>query len=108
MKKKVAVFGNGWSEEYLRRISIAIDNVKRMIEQFGDEYSVIIMADHGGHDRSHGTEMPEDMTIPLFFYGEEFTVGEIKEELSLLNIAPTIAAVMGISPDPDWDGKSII
>ena len=35
---------NGWmSEEYLRRISIAIDNVKRMIEAFGEEYSVIIM-----------------------------------------------------------------
>lgn len=100
---------NGWmSEEYLRRISIAIDNTKRMIEQFGDEYSVIIMADHGGHDRSHGSEMPEDMTIPLFFYGEEFTAGEIKEQLSLLNVAPTIAALLGINPDPDWEGKSII
>ena len=41
---------NGWmSEEYLRRISIAISNVKRVIEAWGEEYDVIIMADHGGH-----------------------------------------------------------
>ena len=101
---------NGWmSDEYLRRISIAIDNVKRMIELFGDEYNIIIMADHGGHDRTHGTDMPEDMTVPLFFYGKEFTPGEIKEKkLSLLNIAPTIAKLLGIEPDREWEGKSVI
>ncbi len=65
---------NGWmSEEYLRRISIAIDNVNRVVEGYGDEYSIIIMADHGGHGRTHGTTMPEDMTIPLFFGGPAFT-----------------------------------
>lgn len=98
----------GWmSEEYLRRISIAIDNVKRLVETFGQEYSVIIMADHGGHDRTHGTELPEDMTIPLFFYGPDFIPGEISKEISLLEIAPTIASIMGISPDRDWDGSSL-
>ena len=66
------------------------------------------MADHGGHDRTHGTEMPEDMTIPLFFYGEDFTPGEIKDDVSLLEIAPTIAAIMGVEPDRDWEGRSII
>ena len=101
---------NGWmSGEYLRRISIAIDNVKRVIEKYGDEYSVIIMADHGGHDRSHGSLMPEDMTIPLFFYGRDFEAGrEITDQLSLLDIAPTIAALMGISPDREWEGKSLV
>lgn len=101
---------NGWmSEEYLRRISIAIDNVKRIIEKFGEEYSVIIMADHGGHDRTHGTIMPEDMTVPLFFYGKPFPKGEvINENISLLEITPTIAKILGLSQDPDWEGKPII
>lgn len=100
---------NGWmSTEYLRRISIAIDNVKRVIEKFGDRYSVILMADHGGHDRSHGSEMAEDMTIPLFFYGKDFVPGEIKQPLSLLNVAPTIAHLMGIEPEKDWEGASVI
>lgn len=99
---------NGWmSEEYLRRIAIAIDNVKRMIELFGEEYSVILMADHGGHDRSHGSLMPEDMTVPLFFYGKDFKPGEIQKQLSLLDIAPTIAKLMGIAPERDWEGAPV-
>ena len=96
---------SGWmTEEYLRRISIAIDNVKRIIEKFGDKYSIIIMADHGGHERSHGTMAPEDMTIPFFFYGKDFQPGKISKLISLLEIAPAIAKVMGIEPDSDWDG----
>ena len=100
---------NGWmTEAYLARISTAIDNVKRMFDKYGDEYRIIIMADHGGHERSHGTDLPEDMTIPLFFIGERFENGATKDGLSLLDIAPTVAAVMGIPADPDWEGKSIV
>ena len=100
---------NGWmSEEYLRRISIAIDNVKRVFDKFGEEYSIIIMADHGGHDRSHGSELPEDMIIPLFFYGKDFAAGEITRELSLLDIAPTIADIMGVEPEREWEGSSVV
>ena len=99
---------NGWmSEEYLRRISIAIDNVKRMIEKFGEEYSVIIMTDHGGHGRSHGTDLLEDMTIPLFLCGPDFIPGENIKNASLLDIAPTIATIMGIKSDSDWEGRSL-
>lgn len=100
---------SGWmTEEYLRRIYIAIDNVKRVIEAFGDEYSVIIMADHGGHERSHGSDRPEDMTIPFFFYGEDFEGGKTVEGISLLDIAPTIAALVGVEPEPEWEGHSLV
>ena len=42
---------------------------KRIIEKFGETHSVIVMADHGGHDRTHGSEMPEDMLIPVIISG---------------------------------------
>ena len=100
---------NGWmSDAYKGYISIAIDNVKRMVEKFGSEYRIIIMADHGGHDRCHGTDAPEDMTVPLFFIGDEFKKGEIKAPVSLIDIAPTIVDLLGISPDEDWEGRSVI
>ena len=100
---------NGWmSNEYLRRVSIAVDNVKRMIERYGDEYSVVIMADHGGHDRSHGTTMPEDMTVPLMIYGKGVKSGENLENVSLLDIAPTICDILGIGSDPEWEGRSLV
>ena len=100
---------SGWmTEEYLKRICIAIDNTKRMIDTFGDEYTVIIMADHGGHDRTHGTTMPEDMTVPFFFIGDMFEKNKETDGISLLDIAPTIAKIMGVIRDEAWEGRSII
>ncbi len=100
---------NGWmSEEYLRRISIAIDNVKRVYESCKDEYTIIVTADHGGHDRSHGTDMKEDMTIPQFYIGKSFEKGRVLENVSILDTAPTIAAVMGLEAPREWEGKSLV
>ena len=100
---------NGWmSDVYLEYIRRAIDNVKRVIEETNGEYTVIVTADHGGHDRSHGTEMPEDMTIPMIFYGDAFTPGKELSGVSILDIAPTIAKIMGIDPSEEWEGKCLI
>ena len=99
---------NGWmTDAYLNRISIAIDNARRVIEKFGDEYTVIITADHGGHDRMHGTQMPEDMTIPMFFRGKSFEKGKELSGVTLLDIAPTVAKVMDFPCEKEWDGKAI-
>lgn len=99
---------HGWmSPEYLECIRKAVDNVKRVYEAFGREYTIIITADHGGHDRRHGTDLPEDMIIPLFFIGERFTPGQVLENVSILDIAPTIADVMGIPAAREWEGKSL-
>lgn len=98
---------HGWmTEPYLNRISGAIANVERVLSEFGDEYTVIVTSDHGGHDRSHGTDMPEDMTIPAFFFGPAFTPGQRLENVSILDIAPTVAAVMGIPAAPEWEGRA--
>ena len=99
----------GWmSETYLDYISKAIDNVKKVIEEVKDEYCVIVTADHGGHDRCHGTDLPEDMTIPMFFYGEPFIQGKELENVSILDITPTVADIMGINPVREWEGKSLV
>ena len=100
---------NGWmSEPYLKCLHDAIDNVKRVIEEVGDEYTVIITADHGGHDRSHGTQLPEDMTIPMFFIGPDFEPGKQLDGVSLLELAPTVAALMGVPAAREWEGNSIV
>ena len=100
---------NGWmSDAYLECISRAIDNVKRVIEEAGDEYTIIVTADHGGHDRSHGTDADEDMTIPMFFVGKSFKENNEIEGVSILDITPTIADVMKIAPAREWEGKSLV
>ena len=100
---------NGWmTDAYLEYVSIAIDNVKRVIDTVGDDYTVIITADHGGHMRGHGDDSPEDMTIPMIFVGKEFKKGNEIEGVGLLEIAPTVADIMGVQPCRDWEGKSVL
>lgn len=99
---------HGWmTPEYLDVISTAIGNVKRVLEACSDEYTVIVTADHGGHDRGHGSDAREDMTIPLFFFGKRFTPGKQLEGVSILDIAPTIADIMSVPKAPEWEGKSL-
>jgi len=99
---------NGWmSPAYLGYISAAIDNVKRVYEAFGDEYTVIVTADHGGHERSHGSDMPEDTTIPMFFLGKRFAAGDALDGVSILDLTPTIADILAVNPAPEWEGKSL-
>jgi len=100
---------NGWmSGPYLKCIHDAIDNVKRFLEEAGEDYTVIVTADHGGHDRLHGTDLPEDMTIPMFFVGPEFEPGKTLSGISLLDIAPTIAQIMGVPVPREWEGRSLV
>jgi arylsulfatase A-like enzyme len=56
----------------------------------------------------HGTDLAEDMTIPMFFVGDEFTPGIELKNISILDIAPTIADVMGLNTPREWEGKSIL
>lgn len=100
---------SGWmSDDYLAHIDCAIDNVKRVIEAAAGEYTVIVTADHGGHDRVHGTDMDEDMTIPMFICGPQFEAGAELSEASILDVAPTVADIMCIAQAKEWEGKSLL
>lgn len=100
--------GYGWmSDEYLQYINVAMDCVKKVVQAVGEEYTVIVTADHGGHERTHGTNMPEDMNIPMFFRGKKFEANKVLCNVSLLDIAPTIAEIMGLTIPDEWEGKSV-
>ena len=78
-----------------------------MLDKFSS-YTMIVTADHGGHQRSHGTDCSEDMTIPVFFRGKDITPGKINKAISITDIAPTIVNFLGVEPDSDWEGASIL
>ncbi|MBP3704931.1 MAG: alkaline phosphatase family protein [Clostridia bacterium] len=100
---------SGWmTETYLEYLSTAINNAKRVIEACGDRYTVIITADHGGHDRTHGTMMDEDMTIPMMFVGEPFEPGRALENVSMLDLTPTIAKILNVPAVKEWEGKALV
>ncbi|MBQ4274160.1 MAG: alkaline phosphatase family protein, partial [Clostridia bacterium] len=100
---------HGWmSEEYMQSLDNSWKNISRIMQAIPREYAVIVTADHGGHDHTHGTEMPEDMTIPLIFAGAERDLIGSLEDVRIIDIAPTVAALAGSAPNADWEGKSLL
>ena len=100
---------SGWmGEEYMESIKTSWDNIDKVIASLPDDYSFIITADHGGHARMHGSNMPEDMTIPMIFVGEIAERIQSLENANIKDIAPTVAALLGVNADPEWEGKSLV
>lgn len=100
---------SGWmTETYLQYVHDAIENVKLVLDVLGEEYTVMVTADHGGHDRGHGSDMAEDMTIPMFFLGAPFEPGKELKGLTLLDLAPTVADLCGVPKAREWEGNSVV
>jgi predicted AlkP superfamily pyrophosphatase or phosphodiesterase len=99
----------GWmGEEFLKAVHDAWDSIERVIAAAPSEYQILITADHGGHERMHGTELPEDMTTPLICYGSAFEAGKQLQNASILDIAPTVAKLLGIPAVGDWEGHALV
>ena len=52
--------------------------------------------------------MPEDMIIPMFFLGKQFKPNVELKNVSILDIAPTVAAIMNVPAAREWEGKALI
>lgn len=99
----------GWmSTEYMDAVNFASETVKKIVEALPENYNLIITADHGGHDRTHGTTMAEDMMIPMMFYGTAWEADKEMNNIGLLDLAPTIASLLGCEPDSVWEGSNIL
>ena len=100
---------HGWmSEEYIRAVRLSWIDIDRILNTLPEDYHVIITADHGGHDRTHGSDCPEDMTIPMALIGREIPMDTDLTGASIKDIAPTVARLLGVEPDPDWEGRSLV
>lgn len=78
---------------------------------------MFITSDHGGHDRNHGTDLPEDMTIPWIVIGPDIrrnykitnsVYGEPRRTISICDTPATIVHILGGRIPDNWDGKPII
>jgi arylsulfatase A-like enzyme len=70
---------------------------------------VILTADHGGHDFTHGTYQKEDMTIPWIIYGFGVLEGvPIEVPVSIMDTAATGVWALGLAVPMDWDGRPVV
>jgi predicted AlkP superfamily pyrophosphatase or phosphodiesterase len=97
----------GWmSEQYLQQAKVVDGLMGKVLEAIGAERTVIIQSDHGGHERTHGTEMPEDMTVFWTIGGKGIRAGHtIERGISLLDTAPTILRTLKVAIPAEWEGS---
>jgi len=100
---------HGWmTERYFEQVEIVDGLVGSVLNVLPADSTVLIQADHGGHDFGHGSDLPEDMTIPWMLAGPGIRSDyEIRSHVSHLETAPTLARVLGIDPHPEWLGHCI-
>lgn len=99
--------GFGWmSDGYLRQLERVDACFGRVMAALPPDAHALAHSDHGGHERNHGTDHPLDMTIPWMVAGPRIKRNHaIAAPISLMDTAPTLAALLGLKPHPQWEGR---
>lgn len=71
------------------------------------ETLIIVTADHGGHDSTHGSNAPEDMTIPWIASGAGIQPKPLTTLIHTMDTAATAAFALGLPIPYEWDGVPV-
>jgi predicted AlkP superfamily pyrophosphatase or phosphodiesterase len=88
----------------------ALGILKEAVEKAGiaGQSVFILSADHGGHAKTHGTNQPEDMTIPWIAWGSRTRKGfTITAPVNTCDTAATALWLLGVPVPAGWDGKPV-
>lgn len=105
--------GAGWMSFFYGVAARRADAALQRIVDAADEaygvgnYTLIISADHGGHGRNHGTDAPEDMTIPWIVYGKGVAPGVLPEGVRTMDTAATALWLLGIPIPEPFEGTPV-
>jgi predicted AlkP superfamily pyrophosphatase or phosphodiesterase len=91
----------GWmSGDYLHQLEVADGAIGRLLSALPPETTIILTADHGGRGTIHGSEKPEDMTIPWVVAGPRIPGRgrELTKPVRTVDTAATALFVLGLSP----------
>ena len=105
----------GWmSEAYGRAVQATDAALAELLvaaeKTYGSgNYSVVVTADHGGHGRGHGTEDPNDVTIPWIAWGRGVNAGVMTDvAINTFDTAPTVLWLLGVEKPAAWDGVPVL
>jgi predicted AlkP superfamily pyrophosphatase or phosphodiesterase len=105
---------SGWMSDAYERAVVDTDAaLARLISAaetaFGrGHYTVIVTADHGGHDRDHGTDDPRDVTIPWIVWGQGVRTGELPGgTIRTMDTASTVLWLLGLDEPTEWTGSPV-
>jgi predicted AlkP superfamily pyrophosphatase or phosphodiesterase len=99
----------GWmSGAYFDAIANADRAVGRVLAVLPAGTTVIVTADHGGHDYNHGTTQATDMRIPWIAAGPHIPVKALSRSIVTTDTAATAAWVLGLSLSGGATGRPVL
>ena len=70
-----------------------------------DESLIIVLSDHGGKDKSHGSNHPDCMSTFWGCCGRGVVQGGTVGEMNIMDTAPIVAHALGLVIPAGWDGS---
>ena len=102
------------SKEYLKalqRCDQALGFLVDSLKAWGwwDDAVLIITADHGGYDRTHGSADPEDVEIPWIAVGGRVpSKGALRATVKTMDTAATALKALGVPIPKSWEGRPVL
>ncbi len=102
----------GWMSlpyrQAVRRADAAVGRLVHAARRaWGDDFVVIVTADHGGHGHGHGSEASEDQQIPWIAWGRGIAPGEITADVHTFDTAATALWLLGVEVPSEWAGRPV-
>ncbi len=103
-------WGSPQQKEALKVTDQALWQVWQAIKDAGiaDSSVMLVSADHGGHDKTHGLDIPDDMIIPWVAWGKgvkkNFT---ITDKVTTYDTAATALWLLDVPLPTEFDGKPV-
>jgi len=112
-------WGTGQRDRYDGEIAYTDHQVGELIDfisaqPWGGRTAIIVTADHGEafgelHRTRHGFELWEPLVhVPMLIRIPGARPKHIELARSQIDLAPTIAELLGVQPDPRWHGTSLV
>jgi predicted AlkP superfamily pyrophosphatase or phosphodiesterase len=105
-------FGWGSKEQILAfaDVDAALGVIRKAVSDAGlaEKSVILISADHGGHDKTHGLNTPDDMNIPWVAWGKGVKKGfAITTPVTTYDTAATALWLLDLPLPAGWDGKPV-
>jgi arylsulfatase A-like enzyme len=94
-----------------------LGQIQKKLEGWGiwDQTMLVVVADHGdeqwedGRVGHGGSERETLLHVPLLIhYPPMFPASKVAQGVEAIDIVPTLADALGVTPDPEWQGTSLI
>jgi len=111
-------FGDQPKDRYLSEVRYIDEQIGRLLERLDQlglaaDTAIVFTGDHGEEFGEHGGEThgdlyPEDLRVPLLVHVPGAAPRKIAGEARLIDVAPTIADLVGVAAPPSFDGESLV